>query len=79
MGWMIGPAQVIEFAGFWPLEGNVTEAIMLAHGFPVPLLADLCIAGLATATVERMAAGGRKVEVVRIRITEAGRRALTGW
>ena len=20
MGWMIGPAQVIEFAGFWPLE-----------------------------------------------------------
>jgi hypothetical protein len=21
MGWMIGRAQVIEFAGFWPLEG----------------------------------------------------------
>src|SRR6516165_11439045 len=21
MGWMIGPAQVIEFAGFWPSEG----------------------------------------------------------
>ena len=22
MGWMIGHAQVIEFAGFWPLEGD---------------------------------------------------------
>jgi len=22
MGWMIEPAQVIEFAGFWPLEGD---------------------------------------------------------
>ena len=32
-----------------------TEALMLAHGFPVPLLVDLCIAGLAIATPERMA------------------------
>jgi hypothetical protein len=22
MGWMIGHAQVTEFAGFWPLEGD---------------------------------------------------------
>jgi hypothetical protein len=53
-----------------------TEAIMLAHGFPVPLLVDLCIAGLASATLERMVAGGRPVEVVRIKITEAGRKAI---
>jgi hypothetical protein len=54
-----------------------TEAIMLAHGFTVELLVDLCIAELAIATPERMVAGGRTVEVVRMKITEAGRRALT--
>jgi hypothetical protein len=53
-----------------------TEAILLAHGFPVPLLVDLCIAGLAIATPERIVAGGRPVEVVRMKITEAGRRAI---
>jgi hypothetical protein len=52
-----------------------TEAVMLAHGFTVPLLVDLCIAGLAMATPEHMVAGVRKV--VRMKITEAGRRALT--
>ena len=51
---------------------------MLAHGFRVELLVDLCIAGLATATPERTVAGGRRVEVVRMKITEAGRQALTG-
>src|SRR5215813_3716292 len=54
-----------------------TEALMLAHGFPVPLLVDLCIAGLAIATPERMVAGGRPVEVVRMKITEAGGRQST--
>jgi len=32
---------------------GMTEALMLAHGFPVPLLVDLCFAGLAIATPER--------------------------
>jgi hypothetical protein len=54
-----------------------TEAILLAHGFPINVLADLIRAGLATATTERVMAGERKVEVARWRITEAGRRALT--
>jgi hypothetical protein len=40
------------------------------------LLVDLCIAGLAIATPERMVAGGRPVEVVRMKITEAGRKAI---
>ena len=53
-----------------------TEAIMLAHGFTVELMVDLCIAGLAIATVERMVAGGRTVQIVRMKITEAGRQAL---
>jgi hypothetical protein len=34
-------------------------------------------AGLATASIERMVAGGRRVEVTRMRITGAGRRGLT--
>jgi hypothetical protein len=54
-----------------------TEAIMLAHGFTVELMVELCTAELAIATPERMVIGGRTVEVVRMKITEAGRRALT--
>jgi hypothetical protein len=55
---------------------GVTETLMLAHGFRAELLAGLCIAGLATATPERMIASGRKAEIVRLKVTEAGRRAL---
>jgi hypothetical protein len=32
--------------------------------------------GLATARAERVVAGGRRTEVVRVRITEPGRRVL---
>jgi hypothetical protein len=49
---------------------------MLAYGFTVELMVDLCIAGLATTKVERMCAGERTIEVVRMKITEAGRRAV---
>jgi hypothetical protein len=44
-----------------------TEAIMLAK---------IVRAGLASATTERVVAGGRTMEVARVHITEAGRRAL---
>jgi hypothetical protein len=53
-----------------------SEAIMLAHGFTVDVLAEIVRAGLAMASVERMVAGGKRIEVIRVRITEAGRRAL---
>jgi hypothetical protein len=62
------------------LEASIdgcTEAIMLAYGFKIKFLVDLVDAGLATASIERMVAGGRRVEVTRMRITGAGRRALT--
>jgi hypothetical protein len=62
------------------LEASIdgcTEAIMLAYGFKTKLLVDLVNAGLATASIERMIAGGHRVEVTRLRITAAGRRALT--
>ena len=62
------------------LEASIdgyTEAIMLAYGFKTEFLAALVDAGLATASIERMVAGGRRIEVTRMRITGAGRRALT--
>ena len=55
-----------------------TEAIMLAHGFSIDLMVELVRAGLATAKAERVVAAGRTVVVARVRITEAGRRALEG-
>jgi hypothetical protein len=57
------------------LDGS-TEAIMLAHGFKIELLVELVRAGLATASTERMLASGRPMEITRLRITGAGRRAL---
>jgi hypothetical protein len=49
---------------------------MLAHGFSIDMMVELVNAGLATATAERVVAGGRPIEVARVRITEEGRRAL---
>jgi hypothetical protein len=49
---------------------------MFAHGFAIDFLVELIRAGLATAKVERVVAGGKTIEGARVRITEAGRRAL---
>ena len=51
-----------------------TEATLMAHGFTTNLLVDLVHEGLATATH----AGKRPIDVVRVRITDAGRLALAG-
>jgi hypothetical protein len=53
-----------------------TKAMMRAHGFSIDMLLDLLKAGLATTKREPMANGGRETDVARVRITEAGRRAL---
>jgi len=42
------------------------------------MLVEMINAGLASATTERVVAGKHRVEVARLRITEAGRRALAG-
>jgi hypothetical protein len=41
-------------------------------------MVKLVRAGLATATAERVRAGGKTLEVARVRITAEGRRALAG-
>jgi hypothetical protein len=53
-----------------------SEAIMLAHGFSIDMMVELVKAGLASASAERMVAGGKRIEVATLRITEAGRRTL---
>ena len=53
-----------------------TEAIMLAHGFTTELLVRLVRDGLASVTAENMVAGGQKLEIARVKITAAGRKAL---
>jgi hypothetical protein len=58
-------------------RNGVTAAITLANGFKTKMLAHLDREGLATAMIaERMKDGGKMIEVVRFRITAAGRRAL---
>jgi hypothetical protein len=52
------------------------KAILRAHGFSIDMVVELVKAGLATTKRERMVAGGRETDVVRVRITEAGRQAL---
>jgi hypothetical protein len=53
-----------------------TEAIMLAHGFSIDMMVEMVNAGLASATAERVVAGQAPGRGRKVRITEAGRRAL---
>jgi hypothetical protein len=53
-----------------------TEAIMLAHGFSIDMMVELVNAGLASATAERVIAGGKTIEVARVRTTEPGRQSF---
>jgi hypothetical protein len=58
-------------------NGNgVTQQLFAAHGFVVPMVDSLVNDGLATMSREQMNAGGKVVEVAKVRITECGRAAL---
>jgi hypothetical protein len=54
-----------------------TEAALFAHGFTSKLVMALVQTGLASAHSESMVANGQRVEVRRLKITDAGRVALT--
>ena len=59
---------------------GATEAILAAHGISIELMVKLVRAGLATATAERIVAGGKSIEIAHVRITEAGWQAIdAGW
>jgi hypothetical protein len=56
----------------------VTHALLRAHGFTAELLVALMRAGHVTAKAEQTFAAGRSIDVTRVKITDAGRRALAG-
>jgi hypothetical protein len=53
-----------------------SEALMLAHGFPMELTNELVNDGLVTAQSEWTKARGREIEATFFRIMDVGRRAL---
>jgi hypothetical protein len=57
-------------------DEGCAEGILRAHGFTISDIVELVQAKLATATAERVVAGSRKMEVARVKITDAGRRVL---
>jgi hypothetical protein len=57
-------------------HGVSDNLLVLAHGFDGDMIANLVHTGLATKHGETITAGGPPIEVVRVRITEAGRNAL---
>jgi hypothetical protein len=60
-------------------EDGATDPLLRAHGFTLEVIINIVSTGLATAKAERVfTAAGRAVDVTRVRITDAGRRALTG-
>ena len=59
-------------------HGGCSRPVWAAHGFTLSMLVNLVRDGLADVQVETLTAHGWATEVVRIRITAAGRRALEG-
>jgi hypothetical protein len=49
---------------------------MTAHGLTTEMLVNLIRDGLATGRTEHLVIAGHTTEVMRVRITQAGRRAL---
>jgi hypothetical protein len=64
----------LEMLAVW---GCCTGATLFAHGFNVDMLAGLVRDGLAVARREPVKVDGRMINVARVRITNAGRIALT--
>jgi hypothetical protein len=59
-------------------EQGCTGANLFNQGFSVGMFADLVSLRLATGYRETVRVGYRTIKVARIRITDAGRRALEG-
>jgi hypothetical protein len=53
-----------------------TEALMMAHGFPLAMLGDLVMGGLALATFQDTRAGRQPMLVVWMTITAEGRKVI---
>jgi hypothetical protein len=58
-------------------QNGCTDAFMMANGFTVALLVELLHHGHASITPERVRAERKMIEVVRLRITDAGRQVVS--
>ena len=59
-------------------RNGTTNAILAAHGVTANMVTSLVRDGLVIATIEQVRAGARMIEIVRVRITAAGQRAIEG-
>jgi hypothetical protein len=55
---------------------GATQPLLVAHGFGGAMITGLVNRGLSIMTLEKIRAGGRMIEVVKVRITAAGREVL---
>jgi hypothetical protein len=72
------PDRTLELLELLALSPHgATEALLVhGYGFDSGMVAGLVRAGLATAERKTMKAGVKPIEIVRIRITDAGRQAI---
>jgi hypothetical protein len=59
-----------------PGHSGATQPFLFAHGFRRVMISGLVNRGLVTLTRENIRAGGKMIQVTKIRITAAGREAL---
>ena len=57
-------------------RGCLETVLIDVEGFTVDALAELVRVGYVSLARETVRAGGRKIQVARVRITDAGRRAI---
>jgi len=72
----LGADQRRALAMLATAPNGVTQSLLTLYGFHASMVAELVGRGLASMTQEKVRAGSGLVEVVTIRITEAGRDAL---
>jgi hypothetical protein len=59
-------------------QNGCTEALMMAHGFDLSMLGKLVIDWLAGAEAHDTMAARRRIKVIWMHITTAGRKAIAG-
>jgi hypothetical protein len=67
--------RALEMLNRAPRSG-CTNTLLVAHGFTLAMLIGLVRDGLVEVKSEIITAPGRRAEIVRFRITGAGRRAI---
>jgi hypothetical protein len=60
------------------LRGTIEDVLELGHGFSRETLATLVLNGLAMVMTETLSLDGGAIKIERMRITDAGRRAIRG-